>query len=103
MIHPALVAGFLGASESAILPWSWRGRWIRAHPNPWACRSDQGLGAAPREGQIAQRKGRTLLEPDLGGSDWIRVQPLQAEPFWSTAAACQTLVEHAGQRWGVCD
>ena len=78
LIRPALVAGFRGLSESAILPWLRRGRWIRAGPNRWAYRSDQGQGAAPREEQIAQPKGSTGLETGFWITGRIGVQPTKA-------------------------
>jgi len=56
LIRPVPVAGFPEVSASAILPWLRRGRWRRASPNCWACRSDQGLGAAPWESRSPSRR-----------------------------------------------
>ena len=68
LIRPMRVAGFPEVSASAILPWLRRGRWIRARPNCWACRSDQGRGAAPWGEQIAQPKGSTRSGTGSGSS-----------------------------------
>ena len=68
LIRPVRVAGFPEASASAILPWLRRGCWNRARPNCWACRSDQGRGAAPWGEQIAQPKGRTRSGTGSGAS-----------------------------------
>lgn len=51
LMRPMRVAGFPEVSASTILPWLQRGRWIRARPNGWACRSDQGLGPRRRAGR----------------------------------------------------
>jgi len=68
LIRPVRVAGFPEVSASAILPWLRRGRCIRARPNCWACRSDQGRGAAPWGEQIAQPKGSTRSATGSGSS-----------------------------------
>ena len=61
-IRPMLAAAVREVSASAILPWRRRGRWIRGRPNRWACGSQQGQGAAPQGGQIAQLEGSTKSE-----------------------------------------
>ena len=68
LIRPMRVAGFPEVSASAILPRLRRGCWIRARPNCWACRSDQGRGAAPRGEQIAQPKRKTRSGTGSGSS-----------------------------------